>query len=245
MFDQIAKIDFNLASTFHALAILERDFPNVVDELDGILSSISIPILELVKGGGGEAKVTQRLRRALAANSWEKRKFDVQKTIDGRTTLAMSHEVDHVKDFHNGTIALEIEWNNKDPFFDRDLENFNRLHGDSGISVGIIVTRGSSMQEKLPDMIKEFAQKNRILSFSDLEEIGLNPTQRQKTEITNYQNSQGADFSESWATCFVRDKFASSTTHWNKLKARLDRGIGSPCPIIAFGIPSNCLKLHD
>ena len=27
----------------------------------------------------------------------------------------------------NKLIALEIEWNNKDPFFDRDLENFKAV----------------------------------------------------------------------------------------------------------------------
>ncbi|HSV23752.1 MAG TPA: BglII/BstYI family type II restriction endonuclease [Xanthobacteraceae bacterium] len=41
-------------------------------------------------------------------------------------------------------MALEIEWNNKDSFFDRDLENFKRLHADGAISVGIIVMRGHS-----------------------------------------------------------------------------------------------------
>ena len=33
-------------------------------------------------------------------------------------------------------IALEIEWNNKAPLFDRDLENFKRLHAEGGISIG-------------------------------------------------------------------------------------------------------------
>ena len=35
---------------------------------------------------------------------------------------SQSHEVDHVRSFENDAkIALEIEWNNKDPFYDRDL----------------------------------------------------------------------------------------------------------------------------
>ena len=42
----------------------------------------------------------------------------------------------HVRRTENGTIALEIEWNNKDPFFDRDLENFQRIHKDGVISAG-------------------------------------------------------------------------------------------------------------
>ena len=46
--------------------------------------------------------------------------------------------------FDMGVVALEIEWNNKDPFFDRDLENFKRLHADrwGHQASGIIVTRG-------------------------------------------------------------------------------------------------------
>lgn len=42
-------------------------------------------------------------------------------------------------------LALEIEWNNKDPFFDRDLENFKRLHAEGAISVGVLITRGASL----------------------------------------------------------------------------------------------------
>ena len=46
-------------------------------------------------------------------------------------------EVDHVRSFERCRIALEIEWNNKDPFYDRDLENYKRLHADGAISVAI------------------------------------------------------------------------------------------------------------
>ena len=46
---------------------------------------------------------------------------------------------------------MEIEWNNKDPFYDRDLENFKRLHADGAISVGImgLGTLGSSAADAL------------------------------------------------------------------------------------------------
>ena len=72
----------------------------------------------------------------------EQGQIQIEKRINERTTFAQTHEVDHVRVTREGKIALEIEWNNKDPFFDRDLENFSRLHGDGGISAGIIVTRG-------------------------------------------------------------------------------------------------------
>jgi len=43
-------------------------------------------------------------------------------------------------------IALEIEWNDKDPFFDRDLNNFRLLFDLRVISVGIILTRGDELR---------------------------------------------------------------------------------------------------
>ena len=47
--------------------------------------------------------------------------------------------------FKNG-IALELEWNNKDPFFDRDLNNFRLLFDLHVVSVGIIITRCDELQ---------------------------------------------------------------------------------------------------
>ena len=40
-----------------------------------------------------------------------------------------------------------MEWNNKDPFFDRDLNNFRLLFDLRAIQVGIIVTRSWELQE--------------------------------------------------------------------------------------------------
>ena len=53
-----------------------------------------------------------------------------------------THKIDCLK----GRVALEVEWNNKDPFFDRDLNNFRLLFDLRAIDVGIIVTRGSELQ---------------------------------------------------------------------------------------------------
>lgn len=39
-------------------------------------------------------------------------------------------------------VAVEMEWNNKDPFFDRDLSNYYALHRAGALAVGVIVTRG-------------------------------------------------------------------------------------------------------
>lgn len=46
-------------------------------------------------------------------------------------------------------VGLEIEWNNKDPFFDRDLNNFRLLFDLRVIDAGVIITRASHLQTNI------------------------------------------------------------------------------------------------
>ena len=140
MFDKLRDLGFEIEFTSHAEAIILHDFPDLIGELESALEQTTIPITEIIGGGGGEAKVTQRLRRSLAAMEWIKHNFELKKIVDGVAKESISHEIDHVRRSPKGVFALEIEWNNKDPFFDRDLENFKRLHAEGAISLGGIVT---------------------------------------------------------------------------------------------------------
>lgn len=154
--------------------------------------------------------------------------------MDGEERESASHVVDHVKRFKGSTVALEIEWNNKDPFFDRDLENFKRLHADGAISVGAIITRGKSLHEGMRDLMEEFARKNRITTIENLSQF-YTPTPRQRKLIEKAAQSLG--FETGWAHVFVSDKFGEATTHWRKLEERVQRGVGNPCPLLLIGIP--------
>ena len=138
---------FDVLAPNHAEAILAHDFADESRALISQLLNFKVSVSELVTGGGGESGQTQRLRHALDDIGWRKHNFAVQVVIDGATRDGVSHEVDHVLVTRAGTLALEIEWNNKDPFFDRDLENFQRLHALSAISLGVIVTRGRFSSE--------------------------------------------------------------------------------------------------
>ena len=179
MFDLLRAKGFEIEFVSHAEAILEKDFPTAVGDLDAALLEVDIPITEIISSGGGEAKGTQRLRRSLAARHWVKVNFRIEKTINGVVRESISHEVDHVKTYDNNQlIALEIEWNNKDPFFDRDLENFKRLHAEGAISIGVIVTRGSSLQAEMKSLVARFAEDRQIRDFNDLTALGLDPTRR-------------------------------------------------------------------
>ena len=176
MFEAIIQTGFQVEFHSHAEAILKGDFPSAAAELETVLASVTIPIEEIVGSGGGETKGTQRLRRALSATGWNKVNFTIEKTINGVKRESQSHEVDHVKAFPAGVIALEIEWNNKDPFFDRDLENFKRLHAEGAISVGIIVTRGTSLQNDIHGMLVRFADDKALTGPDDLSRVGLSQT---------------------------------------------------------------------
>jgi len=230
---------FQIEFLSHAKAILEADFPQVLVELVGALDALTIPIEEIVGSGGGETRGTQRLRRALAGAGWNKVVFEIKKMINGVERESQSHEVDHVRAVEgSGVVALEIEWNNKDPFFDRDLENFKRLHAEGAISVGIIVTRGVSMQDEMRALVRRFADEKGLGSIEDLAPLSLSPTKRQQLDYARRMKRAGVLFPEAWSSSFTQDKYGAATTHWRKLEDRVRRGVGNPCPLLLIGLPA-------
>lgn len=242
MFDKAIAKGFEILTLHHAEAILRHDMAEALSEIEQILDSICIPVEELVRGGGGEGELTQRMRRSLCDDcGWKKHRFEIKKIVDGEEKESISHEIDHVKRFGKYTFALEIEWNNKDPFFDRDLENFKRLHADGVISIGAIITRGSSLQAGLREIIAQFAHQNGISSPSALAKYYV-PTPRQ---LKNYERAEKArgSFEDGWAHAFVADKFGEATTHWRKLEDRVRRGVGNPCPLLLIGIPKQVMLI--
>lgn len=242
MLESLTSSGFEILTMHHAEAILTHDMPQALQELEAVLSGLTVPVEELVRGGGGEGKLTQRLRNALAdGHGWHKHVFEIRKTVDGREKESVSHEIDHVKHFTNGVFALEIEWNNKDPFFDRDLENFKRLHADGVISVGGIITRGASLHASLRQILTDFATQNRIESVDDLQRFGYSPTPRQR-ELIQAAAGREDSFAAAWARVFVADKFGEATTHWRKLKDRVHRGVGNPCPLLLIGLPAEIVS---
>jgi hypothetical protein len=57
---------FQVQFLSHANAILSVDFSDTLTELCSVLLDVTIPIEEIIAGGGGEVKGTQRFRKSLA-----------------------------------------------------------------------------------------------------------------------------------------------------------------------------------
>ncbi len=126
----------------HACAILATDFPLEYGEICEVLSSFRLRKEWISKGGGSKSEVSKFIDTALYAKGWVEKKFDTEISVDSVPIESPTHSIDCFKN----RIALEIEWNNKDPFFDRDLNNFRLLFDLRAISVGIIVTRCDELQ---------------------------------------------------------------------------------------------------
>ncbi|MBU2580820.1 MAG: restriction endonuclease [Alphaproteobacteria bacterium] len=245
MLNNLRDAGYDVLALHHAAAILQHDMPGAIADLESVLIGLEIPIEEIVGGGGGEAPSTQRSRRRLTELGWIKSNVTVRKFVafgeDERETQSLSHEIDHVKAFEDWVFALEIEWNNKDPFFDRDLESFKRLHAEGAISIGAIITRGQSLQQNLRQLLLDFANREGIDSLADLDPYNYAPTPRQRRMIEARAARDG--FRQGWVDVFVSDKFGEATTHWRKLKDRVDRGVGNPCPLLLIGIPATVVKV--
>ncbi len=231
----LSDLGFDVKTQNHVEAVLVEDFPEPLRELCELLTNFQIADVELIRGGGGESHPTQRLRHSFSERGWHKRNIEISKIVDGEHRVGTTHEIDHVRRTDKGSVALEIEWNNKEPFFDRDLENFQRLHAEGAISVGIIVTRGQTLQDQMVCIIHECALRNGVCSYNDLVKFGVNPTLRQRRMVID----SSGDFAETWAKRFVADKFGAATTHWEKLQSRIECGAGNPCPLLLLGIPSS------
>ena len=126
----------------HALAILRSDFPNEWNDICDVLTRFRLCKSYIATPGGRKSKVSEWIDSQLYYKGWNEKAFDTALVIDGKPIDSPTHAVDCYKN----RIALEIEWNNKDPFYDRDLNNFRLLFELRVISVGIIITRCDSLQ---------------------------------------------------------------------------------------------------
>lgn len=127
----------------HATAILENDFLEEWEDIIDVLSNFRLFKSHIIIGGGGRSKVSQSLDKPFYSKGWEEHDFETKIIVDDKTSETPTHKVDCV----NGKIALEIEWSNKDPFFDRDLNNFRLLFERDAIDIGVIITKSDELRE--------------------------------------------------------------------------------------------------
>lgn len=123
--------------------MLDRAYPEEFSNLLEVLSEFRLLEQHIRVGGGRKSAVAAMLDGHFYRLGWAEKAFDTAIMLDDETFKSPTHKVDCLKN----QVAVEIEWNNKDPFFDRDLNNFRLLFDLRAIAVGVIVTRADELQE--------------------------------------------------------------------------------------------------
>jgi hypothetical protein len=97
----------------HACAILATDSPEELRDIIDCLDQFKLLRSEIEQGGGGKTKIAKRFDDFLANRGWKAKSTKVARTIDKIAIESETHKVD----FFKGRVAVEVEWNNKDPIF--------------------------------------------------------------------------------------------------------------------------------
>ncbi len=134
---------FLFAERHHAISILASDFAEEFNDLLLSLDAFYLKKSHILAPGGPLSSIPKAIDGFLRAREWKKeRRFDIKITVDEKPIPIPTHKIDNFK--HR--VGVEVEWNNKTEFYDRDLNNFRLLFDMRVLSVGVIITRLSELQ---------------------------------------------------------------------------------------------------
>lgn len=144
---------YQIEERHHACAILRSDFPEQWEDLVLVLNRFVLRRSHVEAKGGNKSPIARAIDQLFFGRNWIEHGYEIAVTADGVQALAPTHHVDYCK----GRVAIETEWNNKDPFFDRDLTTFRLLFDLNVLSVGVIITRADELQQLFRDLGKTTA----------------------------------------------------------------------------------------
>lgn len=144
--DSLVPVDirrrFNVYEWRNGLAVLHTAHGECWRDILTTLREFQITATDILSPGGSKSGIASKLDDRLYQLGWKEKTYATAVIVDGHQYDSPTHKVDCVK----GKVALEVEWNNKDPFFDRDLNNFRQLFDLRAIEVGVVITRASELQ---------------------------------------------------------------------------------------------------
>ena len=156
----------------NAQTILRHAHPEEWADLISILGSYRLLHSHLTaKGKGNKSAIAAAIDSRFYNRGWIEHKFATSFVVDGHQIDSPTHSVDCFR----GKVAVELEWNNKDPFFDRDLNNFRLLFDLRICDTGVIVTRATSLQVWLKANHKLFGKQPETYGVSTTHMDKLTP----------------------------------------------------------------------
>lgn len=134
----------------HALSILRYDFPEEFNDIMEILQMFKLKKSAILAPGGAKSEISGFLDSQFYKKKWDEKMFETKIVIDDEVYETPTHKVDCYKN----RIALDIEWNNKTEFYDRDLNNYRLLHDRGAISLAVMIVRSSSLDSVFKELGK-------------------------------------------------------------------------------------------
>jgi len=134
---------FRFEERKHACAVLQADFPEEWHDLVQCLHEFRLPKSHILTPGGARSPISTGIDGFFQARGWAEKSFDVEIVVDGETFPTPTHKIDNYRNH----IGIEVEWNNKTEFYDRDLNNFRLLYDLGILAVGVIITRQTELQQ--------------------------------------------------------------------------------------------------
>lgn len=147
---------FEIYSYRNAAAILATNFPTQFKSLVEALTEFQITREMIRLPGGSKGPIAMYVDTLFREeNGWQEARISADlhvKLLHAKKKEVVLKEYvregfldGHRIDFLKGRVALDLEWNSKDQTYDRDLYAFSAFYEAGAIDLGIIITRGNSL----------------------------------------------------------------------------------------------------
>lgn len=145
---------FEIFSYRSAATILAKNFPGQFSQIIAALESFAITTGMIRYPGGNKGPIAKYVDGLFPSPDWTETRITADlhvKLLPAKGAEILREYVrsgyldGHRIDFVSGKVALDLEWNSKDQTYDRDLYAFSAFHAAGAIEVGVLLTRGFSL----------------------------------------------------------------------------------------------------
>ena len=154
VFTSDVRDKFEIHSYRGAATILAQNFPEQFAQVVKVLKAFEINTDMIRRPGGSKGLIAKYVDGLFAETDWQETRITADlhvKLLSPRGNEVLREYTregfldGHRIDFVNGRVAFDLEWNSKDQTYDRDLYAFSAFHASGAIDVGILLTRGNSL----------------------------------------------------------------------------------------------------
>jgi len=144
---------FEIYSYRGAAAVLAQSFPAEFAEILDVLKQFEITETMIRTPGGSKGPIA-RYVDTLFSDGWQETRISADLHVKLHHAKKNDRIGEYVRegfldghriDFLKGKVAVDLEWNSKDQTYDRDLYAFSAFHEAGAIDVGVLITRGASL----------------------------------------------------------------------------------------------------